>query len=403
MSEGLKLQFKEKPVLSINPPANKVISGKTAWNLEDFIPNWLDTGVIREITIPIPLHFSILFMRLKKNGKKRPIIDLSELNKMLYFPSFKMETVAVISNTITGELWACSIDIKDAYFHVPINWEFHKFLAFKVKNRVFVFQFLPFGLSPAPWAFTRVIRPVKKRLHSVGQIIFSFIDDFILFAKSPEELSKAAEAALDLLQKLGFSINWEKSNLVPSQNVEFLGVDWDLKDRTLSVPLEKRQEIVRRCTMALNRDCMTRREMECLVGKMNFASAYIQLGRMHLLPLLAWMNLRSSAFSRDRPVQLDAQFKKRLMPWLDWEFLGRAVSLEQVPPSQTLMTDASLDGWCGVLLPHKTVGSWSQDMIHHSMNWKELMRCSCPCGASGLCWWGKASECSRTAQQQSVV
>ena len=216
MTEGLKLQFKGKPVLSLNPPSNKIISMKTALALEEFIPKWLETNVIREITDPIPLHFSILFMRPKKNGKNRPIIDLSDLNLLLYIPKFKMETVAVIASTITGDLWACSVDKKDAYFHVPINWDYHKFLAFKVKNRVFVFQFLPFGLSPAPWAFTRVIRPVKQKLHSLLITIFSFIDDFILFAKSQEELKKAAEVAIKLLQDLGFTINWEKSNLVPS-------------------------------------------------------------------------------------------------------------------------------------------------------------------------------------------
>ena len=110
-------------------------------------------------------------MRLKKNGKKRPIIDLSVLNLHLDFPSFKMETVAVIAKAISTGLWACSIDIQDAYFHVPMNWEFHKFLAFKIENRIFVFQFLPFGLSPAPWVFTRIIKPIKSRLHTLMILI----------------------------------------------------------------------------------------------------------------------------------------------------------------------------------------------------------------------------------------
>ena len=150
-----------------------------------------------------------------------------------------METVAVIAKTITEGLWACSIDIQDAYFHVPITWEFHKFLAFKVGNKVFVFQFLPFGLSPAPWVFTRIIKPIKANLHSLMILVFSYLDDFILFAKSPSQLTESANTALELLQSLGFAINWEKSSLKPAQVVEFLGVLGTYKIALYQFPRKK--------------------------------------------------------------------------------------------------------------------------------------------------------------------
>ena len=150
MTEGFRPKFLKEPILHLEPPSGISISENTAVQLDEFIPSWLESGVIREITTPTFLHFSIIFFRLKKNGKKRPIIDLSTLNDLLDVPTFKMETVAVIAKSITRNLWACSVDIKDAYLHVPINWDFHKYLAFKVRNRTFVFQFFPFGLSPAP-------------------------------------------------------------------------------------------------------------------------------------------------------------------------------------------------------------------------------------------------------------
>ena len=36
------------------------------------------------------------------------------------------------------------------------------------------------------------------------------------------------------------------------------------------------------------------------------------------------------------------------------------------------MTDASLFGWSGVLLPYRVEGEWPQSLWYHSMNWKEL-------------------------------
>ena len=154
MTEGFRLTFKSMPKLAYQPHPSLTLSQKTTENLKDFIPQWLERSIIREILEPTLLFFSRIFMRPKKNGKLRPIIDLSLLNLLLEIPTFKMETVAAIAQSISEGLWACSADIQDAYFHVPVGWEFHKFLAFKVGNRIFVFQYLPFGLSPAPWAFT---------------------------------------------------------------------------------------------------------------------------------------------------------------------------------------------------------------------------------------------------------
>ena len=118
-----------------------------------------------------------MFSVPEKNGKIRPIIDFSILNKMLHIPSFKMETVERISHSVEGRLYSTSVDITDAYLHVPINWEFHRFLAFVLGDRIFVFQVLPFGLSPAPWAFSKVMKPVKSLLWSEGIRVFSFLDD----------------------------------------------------------------------------------------------------------------------------------------------------------------------------------------------------------------------------------
>ena len=207
MTEGFRLNFRKVPALSLEPHPSVIIREAVSCRLVSFIPKWLETGVVREITTPQPLFFSRLFTRAKKNGKLRPVIDLSALNALLVVPTFKMETVSVISRSISGTLWACSIDIEDAYFHVPMGWDYHKFFAFRLRGRTYVFQFLPFGLSPAPWAFSRVIKPIKRHLHSLLIQIFSFLDDFILFALSPEELREKTTVVLEFLRHLGFRVN----------------------------------------------------------------------------------------------------------------------------------------------------------------------------------------------------
>ena len=64
--------------------------------------------------------------------KWRPVIDLSVLNSHFSVPTFKMETAEVIRNSICKGEWVVSVDLTDAYFHVPIHQKSHNLLCFHV-------------------------------------------------------------------------------------------------------------------------------------------------------------------------------------------------------------------------------------------------------------------------------
>ena len=49
-----------------------------------------------------------------------------------------------------------------------------------------MFKRMPFGLTTAPWVFTRLMKVVKKFLRKKGVKINSFIDDFITWSHSQE-------------------------------------------------------------------------------------------------------------------------------------------------------------------------------------------------------------------------
>ena len=107
-----------------------------------------------------------------------------------------METVESISKGISSVLWACTADITDAFHQVPLQWQVHKFFAFIIGKgptlRVFVFQFLPFGLSIAPWAFNRVMNPIKKHIREFLIILHTYLDDFMIMAETPALLEAAS-------------------------------------------------------------------------------------------------------------------------------------------------------------------------------------------------------------------
>ena len=114
----------------------------------------------------------------------------------------------------------CMVDFKYAFYHVTMAWAFHVFLAFVVDGQTYVFQVMPFGLSVAPWAFSKNTKPIKSHLHI---LLYLFTPVWtILLAPSRESLVVQTSYILSLLQQLGLRVHLTKSQLAPSQMVEYL-------------------------------------------------------------------------------------------------------------------------------------------------------------------------------------
>ena len=89
------------------------------------------------------------------------MIDLSHLNDFVQLTSFKMEKVAsVLLSVREGDYFLASLDLKDAYFQIPIHGSSRKLLRFMSEGTVYQFKALCFGLSTAPQVFTRVFAAV---------------------------------------------------------------------------------------------------------------------------------------------------------------------------------------------------------------------------------------------------
>lgn len=112
--------------------------------------------------------YSTYFTVPKKDGGVRPILNLKPLNKCLPKQSFKMETLQSIIPMVQAGQWLASVDLKDAYFHVPIDRDQWKYLRFAIAGKAYQYKVTPFGLSPAPRLFTRVVRVIVVWLRLRG-------------------------------------------------------------------------------------------------------------------------------------------------------------------------------------------------------------------------------------------
>lgn len=122
------------------------------------------------------------------------------------------------------------------------------------------FTALPFGLSTAPFIFTKILQPVVAYLRRKGFQSVVYLDDFLFFGSFLEEGRDNVNASLNLLISLGFRINYNKSHLESSSNREYLGFTFDSNDQSISIPPRRREKLLRLTTNFARKPKSTIRE-----------------------------------------------------------------------------------------------------------------------------------------------
>ena len=88
---------------------------------------------------------------------------------------------------------------------------------------MYKFICLPKGLACAPRVFTKLLKPLFATLRRLGHLCFGYIDDTYLQGDTSNECSRTVDATVDLFPKVGLITHLDKSVLIPTQKLVFLG------------------------------------------------------------------------------------------------------------------------------------------------------------------------------------
>ena len=181
----------------------------------------------------------------------RFILNLKNLNNDMPYIYFKMETLSSVLNLITPGCYLASIDLKDAYYSVPIHTDYTKYLDFFWKGQLYKFLALPNGLCSGPRKFAKLMKPPIAILKMEGHIIAIYIDDLINVGHTFDECCKNFDACINLLQYLGFMIHPTKSVVEPKQTLAFLGFCINSVNMTVKLTTEKKNSLHETCNDVL--------------------------------------------------------------------------------------------------------------------------------------------------------
>ena len=304
------------------------------------------------------------------------ILDLRQVNLYIVKFKFKMEDLRNFKETFNQGDLLFKFDLKSGYHHVDIFEDHQTYLGFSWKfnniTRFFVFTVLPFGLSSAPYIFTKLLIPLKKKWRSQGITNYIFIDDGIVKDQNDavrvirkdlslsgflvNELAKSVWASSQVIEWLGSIINSNTGIFLPTQR----RIDKLLLDLSLFVPDSNPSFHVKKVANIVGQ-----------IISMSFFFGDI----VHLMTRNLYRSIAQSE-SWDEFICLSSDSWNELKFWKNSlsSLPGRCVwNLSKT--EVIVYSDASDTGYAGYALKVNNSiahGQWSSDEACKSSTWKEL-------------------------------
>jgi len=233
---------------------------------------------------------------------------------------------------------------------------------------------LPFGSAKAPQIFQRlssaVCRIMKNRY---GFTVLAYLDDFLVIEENFNRCLQGMNTLLIVLRELGFYINWNKVE-GPSQSLIYLGIIINTCNLTLSLPNAKMTDFMAVVNSFATKTRASKRELDSLIGKLNWACRVVKGGRTFLRRMIDCHNqLRKSSHK----LKLSADFFKDIAWWQSFMCVfNGTVSFMDNRPITSLQTDACDEGGAGYYNGDFFYVNWSLDMPHvknSHINFKETL------------------------------
>jgi hypothetical protein len=229
--------------------------------VEQAVQEMLDDGVIRPSDSP---WASPVVLVPKKDGTTRFCVDYRKLNAHTRKDAHPLPHIQDIFDQLGGATIFSTLDLKSGYWQIPMAEKDVGKTAFTCHLGLFEFVRMPFGLTNAPAIFQRAMTKALQGL--VGKICMVYIDDIVVYSKTPQEHAKHLTQIFERLRQVGLQLKPSKC-FIGLPELELLG--FRISGRGIETQPEKVEAIAKMNVPT------TVKQVQSFMGMVNYYKQFI--------------------------------------------------------------------------------------------------------------------------------
>jgi transposase InsO family protein len=174
-------------------------------------------GVITPVREPTD-WCSPMIVRRKPNGLLRVCMDPRYLNSFLKRATYPLPDIEAVFPKFRGAKYFSKMDMTMGFWQILLDEESSYMCTFSTPYGRYRYLRLPFGISPAPEVFHRIVADVIQDMPGV----MHFVDDVLVWGNTKEEHDERLKEVLRRFEASGFVFNPTKCEFGKTE-VMFLG------------------------------------------------------------------------------------------------------------------------------------------------------------------------------------
>lgn len=282
-------------------------------------------------------------------------------------------------------------DIESAFKLIPVHPDDHELLGIKFRGQFYFDKTLPMGASISCNLFEKFSTALhwiaKHKLHiaSCVHVLDDFLfispeeypdhdnDGFIFVAPENSKCQEDLDKFLDFCREINTPIKVSKT-VGPSPILTFLGIELDSIQFEARLPFDKVQKIRTLVTSFIPRKKVTLREIQSLIGLLNFACRVVVPGRAFLRRLI---DLTKGIAKPHYRLRLTREARRDLIAWKSFidTYNGKTIFLSTIWLTSEhlhLFTDASNIGFGAIFQNSWFCGRWHRTVLQCHISVREL-------------------------------
>lgn len=330
---------------------------------QEEIARWLANGFATEITLADAKNLRVVSPAFVIHvAKQRLVVDYSYVNGYMSDTPFRMERLMDLAPQICPGDSLFQVDIKDGYYHLGFRPIDRPLLAFRIGNRYFVTLALNCGLKPAPYLFTKFLRPFVRAIRSNDHRCFSYLDDVGGAPRkelgaahaTPSDTSTAKAEIHELGDRLDILMHPVKNGFSGTTSLDMLGILVDTDEEIFTLSSEKLSK-VRQPALGIqgeskhNRRLVSASRLRSFGGLAQSVSLAVTDSLLHLRTI--WDMVAVADASPPRRIRLSRAAYRDLTWWANldtWPGLGRSIWPPAPKNVLSIHSDANTTGWGAV-------------------------------------------------------